>query len=107
MPKSSVAAILDRYGCVRTVVTHNDALRHHTRCDEICVVVPHLRVQEPIDWNTVPELVRLAEQALDNWIKNNRPNEPWKREACAMRMLRKLEHVDSKRALNLEHIAET
>jgi len=103
--KSVVSAILDRYGGVRVVVTHKHLLQEHTRCDEICVVVPNLTVNEPIGWNDIPSVIALAHLTLDRWINNNTPNQRWAAEACKMRQLRKLENPQ--RALNLEHIAET
>lgn len=105
--RSVIAAILDRYGGVRVVVTHRHLLKNHKRCDEICVTVPHLTVHEPIGWNDIPSVVASAEHSLDQWIKDNRPNEDWAIEACKMRQLRKLEHINSHKSLNLEVIAET
>jgi hypothetical protein len=105
--KSVIAAILDRYGGVRVVVTHRHLLKNHKRDDEICVTVPHVTLHEPIGWNKIPEVVARAESFLDQWITDNRPNEDWAVEAYKMRQLRKLEHLSSKRALNLEHIVDT
>lgn len=104
---SVVAAVLDTYGGVRVVVAHRSQLKHHKKDDEIMVVVPNLVVHEPIGWNRIPVIVRHAEQAIDLWIENNRPNEEWAMMACRLRQLRKLEQPGSRRTVDLRQIVET
>lgn len=107
-PKPSrVAAILDTYGGVRTVVAYKRDLKNHTRHDEICVVVPNLRVHEPIAWGDIPFVIERARLALVAWCDSNRSNEAWKQEAIAMFRLRELESPLARRSLNLDAIAVT
>lgn len=100
-----VAAILDTYGGVRTVVGYVRELRHHVRHDEICVVVPKFTVRGPIPWNDIPRIIALASRALIDWCDSHRPNEAWQREAITMFRLRLLEQTP--RSLHLPDIVET
>ena len=104
-PKPSrIAAILDTYGGVRTVVAYNSELPHHVRADELAIISP-VRVHEPISWNDVPGLVAHAKWVLEQWIENNRPNTPHAIEAVKMYRLRCLEQ--NQRSFDLHVIAET
>ena len=104
---SHLYGILDTYGGIRFVITHKSNLKHHVRPDELAIMVPDLIVHEPIAWDDIPVVIRRIELVVDDWIENNRPNEPHAREAISMYQLRKLEHPNVKGSLNLGAIVET
>lgn len=106
--KSVVAAILDSYGGVRVVVSRKSELKHLVRHDELCVIVPNVRVREPIPWNWIPNVIRGAHAELDRWIAT-RNDEDYGgfREHVVMRRLRELEHSGSKHSLHLPDIVTT
>lgn len=106
-PRPSVlAGIIDTYGGIRYVIEHRSGLRHHKRHDELLVVVPRLKVHEPIAWNDIPIVVERIALTVREWIAQGRyGNEPWAVEAVRMYQLRQLEHTQ--RSLDLHAIAET
>lgn len=104
--KSVVAAVLDSYGGVRVIVSHKSKLKHHIRHDELCLVVPDVRIREPVPWSWIPCVIRGAHAHLDWWIKTrNDPEYGGFREHVVMRGLRQLENPG--RSLNLLDICET
>lgn len=105
--KSAVAGILDSYGGLRVVITERWRLKNHKRHDELLFVVPNLKVKEPVPWDMIPWLVASVERHIAEWIRTRNDPDDLNQEAITMYRLRCLEHVGSKRALNLEHIVET
>lgn len=103
---SAIAGILDRYGGLRFVVAPADALACHVRCDEVLVVVPDVRVHEPVAWSDVPSIIARIELEVGRWVASM-PNEPHAREAVVMYQLRQKEDPRSKRSLDLSRIVET
>lgn len=103
---SVLAGILDTYGGLRFVVTRRRWLKHHVRHDELLVVVPNLKVHEPIYWHDMPGVVARIEREVDLWIKRRGvPNDPVAREAVTMYRLRCLE--SQRKSLHLPDIAYT
>ncbi len=102
---SVLAGIIDTYGSVRFVVTQRTNLKHHVRHDEVLIVVPDLKVHEPIAWNDIPGAIRRIELAVDDWLKRGLPNEPHAREAATMHKLRRKEQ--HQQSLDLSAICET
>lgn len=102
-----VALILDRYGGARTVVTQMDALIHHARSDEICHVVPHCVVHEPIAWDDIPSIIRRARSAFERWLER-RPNlGEAQHHAVMLYRLRQQRHSGSRGSLDVSAIVET
>jgi hypothetical protein len=105
-PKPSICAgIIDTYGGIRFLVTHRRQLEHHVRADEVVIVVPRLKVHEPIAWGDVPLVIERIESEVDAWLDRGEPNEPHAREAFRMHRLRRLEA--NQRSLDLGAICET
>jgi hypothetical protein len=105
---SVLVGILDTYGGMRVVVTHRKSVRHHVRHDELAIVVPRLRVHEPIAWGDIPSVVRRVEIEIDKWIeRHGMPNDPVQHECVTMYRLRSLEQPGSKRSFNPAVIAFT
>lgn len=105
---SVIAAILDTYGGVRFVVTHRKSLPNHVAHDELAIIVPRLRVHEPIAWNDIPIVIARAELEVSKWIEQHRePNDPVHREIVTMYRLRCLEHPHSKRSRDIAALAFT
>jgi hypothetical protein len=102
---SILAGIIDTYGSIRFVVTHRDQLKHHVRFDEVAVVVPKLKVHEPIAWGDIPYVIRRIELAVDDWLARGTPNELHAREAAVMHRLRRQEQ--DQQSLDLHAICET
>src|SRR5262245_50951306 len=104
-PKPShIAAIVDTYGGVRTIVGHKAKFRHHVRPDEVLVVVPKPLVHTPIAWGDIPNVIALGKHYVDLWAQT-RPNESHAIEAQKMYRLRCLEQKGG--SLNLYDIVET
>jgi len=101
---SRIVAVLDTYGGVRTVVAYESEIQDHVRDDEIAILLPQ-RVHTPISWNDIPGLIAHAKWVLEQWIENNRPNEPHAIEAVKMYRLRCLEQ--GQRSFDPRVIAET
>jgi hypothetical protein len=74
--RSHVAAVLSPDGGVRVVVTarKSDFARHHRQPGERIIIVPNLLVEEPVPWDKIPWVIRQAERALWQWIRER--NEP-------------------------------
>jgi len=103
---SVIVGILDTYGGLRVVVTHRRELHHHVKQDELAIVVPRLRVHEPIAWDDIPVVIARAELEMAKWIERyGEPNDPVHRECVAMYRLRQLEHT--RKSLDLTAIAYT
>lgn len=68
-----IAAIVDSYGGIRTIVGTIKSIRANTRADELCHRVPHLIVHEPIAWNDIPIVIERARLELLKWL-DRRPN---------------------------------
>ena len=109
-PKPSrIGGILDTYGGLRAVVTHKDKFKHHVRPDEVLILVPGVRLHEPIPWGLHPKIKDAVEAEVEKWIDRGPPNEPHARQAATMYRLRGLEHNGRgpRRTLNLYDIVET
>lgn len=103
---SRLAGIVDTYGGIRFVVTHNSLLKNHVGHNELLFVVPKLRVHEPIAWGDIPIVIARIEYETRKQIEEMpTPNEPWKLEAITMYKLRCLEHTP--RSHDLSEIAQT
>ena len=57
MDFSSVAGIIDKHGGMRVVVTQRWRMRHHVGKGERLFVLPEVKVQEPVPWDDIPELI--------------------------------------------------
>ena len=101
---SRIAGIVDTYGGLRVVVDHMRGLKGHRRHDEVLVVVPGVRVHEPIAWGDIPGLIGRVQHEVDKWAET-RPNAPHAMEAATMYKLRCLEQ--DQQSLDLYSIVET
>jgi len=104
---SVIVGVLDTYGGLRVVVTHRKSVRHHVKADELGIVVPHLRVHEPIAWGDIPTVIQRAELEIDKWIARGIPNDPLHREIVTMYRLRRSEHPSSRGSLDLTKLVYT
>jgi len=105
---SIVAGVLDTYGGMRVVVTHRKSLRHHVRQDELAIVVPRLRVHEPIAWGDIPIVVKRVEIEIEKWIEQRGvPNDPLQRECIVMYQLRCKEGLYSKGTRHIHDLVDT
>lgn len=100
-----IAAIVDSYGGIRTVVGTRGSIGANTRHDEICHVVPNLIVHEPIAWNDIPIVIERAKIEFEKWL-DTRPNltEDEARSVVLYR-LRKLEQNQG--SMNLHAMVDT
>jgi hypothetical protein len=104
---SHVAGVIDTYGGLRVVVGTKRSIRANARCDDLMLIVPELRIREPVQWEKIPWLVGRVQHHVREWIMaRNDPNHP-RRENITMYQLRLLEHAHCKRALSLSEIAYT
>lgn len=71
---SEVAGILDKYGCLRIIVTQQDRMKYHVKQDELLFVVTGFKIEEPVSWNYIPVLIRRVELYIEWWIKTR--NDP-------------------------------
>ena len=63
--RSIVAGIVDRHGNLnRMVITHPENLRHHVNKGESVVLVPRLKVQEPVSNDEAYELIARLEKLV-------------------------------------------
>lgn len=71
MPRSHVAGILSMDGGLRVVVTRRkgDFERHHRRPGERVLIVPDLRVKEPVPWDKIPWLIGRVERHVRAWMR--------------------------------------
>jgi hypothetical protein len=100
-----IAAILDSYGGVRTIVCTMDVLLHHVGEGELARVVPNLTVHEPIAWNDIPSVIERARIELEKWI-DTRPNlDAQMHHAVTLYRLRCLEQRANKGSLDFNAIA--
>ena len=79
-PKPSVlAGIIDTYGGIRFVVTQRRNLKAHVRADEVLIIVPKLKVHEPIAWGDIPMVIGRIEWEVTAWLARGEPNgdETW------------------------------
>jgi hypothetical protein len=88
---SVLVGVLDTYGGLRFVITHERLVEHHRRHDEVAIVVPDFVTHEPVAWGNIPIAIRQITAAVDAWIARGTPNEAYAREAAVMYKLRKLE----------------
>lgn len=104
MAKSHIAGILDSFGGLRVVVSDRKNMKDHVRPDEFLILVPNMTVAEPVPWNLIPVVVRLAELATKKWADRNH-NDPSKQWASKLYRLRCLEQ--NRRSINLDKIVQT
>jgi hypothetical protein len=91
---------------MRTVIAHRETFKHHLRCGEYLIVVRRFVLNEPLAWNNVPYVMRLATEALERWAKANEfANDPDKRAAISAWRSRQTWLV--KRSLDLAAICYT
>jgi hypothetical protein len=65
---SAVAGILDPKGGLRVVVTQRWRMRNHVAKGERLFVVPGFLIQEPVEWNYIPVLIRRVELYIEWWV---------------------------------------
>src|SRR5215472_881224 len=87
---SAIAAVLDSYGNASVVVTYRNHIKYHVREGDFAIL-SKVPVHEPIAWSDIPGLLAHMEWVVEDWINNNRPNEPHKVEAITMYRLRRLD----------------
>lgn len=103
---SHLAGILDTYGSLRFIISHQNSLKYHVRCDEILIIVPGIVVHEPIAWNDISAVTGRIKWYVGEWIKQRRfLNEPHAQQAVKMYQLRCLEQ--DQQSLDISMIAET
>lgn len=103
MTRSCVAGILDGYGGWHVVVAPRASLKHHVRPGQIMVVVPGLKIKEPVSWNDIPMVIGRAELAILEWIgRKNDLSDP----AIALFLLRR-QRTYNCGSVNLYDIVET
>jgi len=101
-----MVGILDTFGGLRFVVCHRDELEHHRRHDETAIVVPTLRIHQPIAWGAIPGVINCITAAVSDWIAARRyGNEPHTVQAVRMYGLRSLEQ--RQRTFDINTIVET
>ena len=98
---------MDSYGGLRVVVTPRWRMKFHHRLDELLFVVPNFRIAEPVPWERIPEVVARVESYIAWFIATRNDPDFHNQEHVKLYKLRCLEHPNSKRALDLERIAET
>jgi len=103
---SIIAVVLDGYGGAPVVVTELEELHHHVRPGMIPLVVPDLRVQEPIAWEDIPRLLATADAYVDWWIRTRNDPEILEHPAVKMYQIRRRQS-DHRRSTDLSAIAET
>lgn len=106
MIKSSVAAVLDGYGGWHTIVGPRKTLNHHVRPGQLLLVVPDFKVEEPVPWNDIPQVIRRAEIHILWWIGSRNDPDILKDPAVALFLLRRKRgfHRDT---VSLHDIVET
>lgn len=105
--RQHIAAVIDTYGGIRTVVGTLRSIVANTRHDELCHIVPKLIVHEPIAWNDIPIVIERARLELVKWL-DTRPNlTNVEQEAVTMYRLRCLEHISAQGSLNIFEMCET
>lgn len=63
MKKSSVAGVVNENGeLVRVVVTQRQNMKYHAGEGEQIFVLPNVRVQEPVPWHRVADLIDIVRQ---------------------------------------------
>ena len=62
--RSSVAGIVDVNGGLRVVVTERWRLHSHVGHGERLFIVPGLKVQEPVSWGRVPDVIEAVRQHI-------------------------------------------
>jgi hypothetical protein len=73
MSLSVVAGILDRLGGLRVVVTQRFRMRHHLKRNERLFVVPDFKVQEPVPWNDIPEVIAKTKRHVAEQTATHNP----------------------------------
>jgi hypothetical protein len=102
---SSVFGILDPYGGLRVVVTAGN-IEHHARPYEIAIVVPDLKIREPVPWGKIPWLIHTVENHVDWWIAVRNDPDTLANECIVMRKLR-MSRAFNRGSVDLCDIVET
>ena len=103
---SAVAAILDGYGGWHTVVAPRKSLKHHVRPGQLLLIVPELKVREPVPWNDIPKVIRRAELHILWWIGSRNDPDDLKHPAVALFLLRR-KRTYHRESVSLYDIVET
>lgn len=104
--KSAVAAVIDPYGGIRTIINYPSKIKYGHRPYELCLVVPNFRVREPILWNAIPWIVKQAHDHALWWIRSrNDPDYGGFRENVTLFLIREKENP--RRTINLFDLCET
>lgn len=100
-----IAAIVDSYGGIRTVVGTRGSIAANTRHDELCHVVPKLIVHEPIAWNDIPIVIERAKLEFEKWLDTLPNLTADEARSVTLYRLRQMEHEQE--SMNLEAMVET
>lgn len=68
MSLSDVAGIVERNGGMRVVVTQRWQMRHHVKRGERLFVVPGLKVQEPVPWDQIPQVIATTQKHVTRML---------------------------------------
>jgi hypothetical protein len=79
---SAVAGILDAKGGLRVVVTQRWRMKFHVCDGDKLFLVPGFLIQEPVEWNYIPILIRRVELYIEWWITTR--NDPTQLRAPAI-----------------------
>lgn len=102
-----LSAVLDSYGCVRTVVCTEESLWCHVGSGELAYTVPDLVLREPIAWNDIPLVIERARLELNKWL-DTRPNlDAEMHDGAILYRLREKEQRIGKGSLDFNRIALT
>lgn len=61
---SVVAGIVDKNGGLRVVVTQPWLMHHHVSEGERAIVVPRVRVKEPVAWDKIPDVIEIVKKHI-------------------------------------------
>jgi hypothetical protein len=68
VPISRLFIVLDHGGGWRFVVTPYWEIKYHLGPTERKIMVPKVRMVDPIEWNDIPRTIRLAERYATKWM---------------------------------------
>ena len=107
---SLAAIILDSYGNWNTAVAFKKSMKQQARHDELCLIIPGVKLREPVPWGAIPILINIARFYLDWWVDTrNDPDFGGFAEHVTMYKLRRSENSGSgpRYPLHLPEIAFT
>lgn len=105
--QSFVAGIVDPYGGLRVVVTQRRKdFRRHLRPDELLLVVPGFKTEEPVRLEQIPWMIDRVERYVQWWISTRNDPDTLAQDAVVFYKLRQL-CAYQRGSLNLLDIVET